>query len=43
MEVGIEGQDKDFVERINKAMFKKKMVDRIVKKALAGKRKDGNS
>ena len=40
MEVGIEGQDKNFVEQINEAMFKKKMIDRVVKKALAGKEKE---
>ena len=40
MEVGIEGQDKDFIERINEAMFKKKMINRVVKKALAGKEKE---
>ena len=39
MEVGIDGQDKDFIEGINEAMFKKKMVDRVVEKALAGKEK----
>ena len=36
MEVGIDGQDKDFVERIEEAMLKKKIVDRVIKKALTG-------
>jgi len=40
MEVGIEGQDKDFVEQINEAMFKKKIIDRVVEKAIAGKEKE---
>jgi len=40
MEVGIEGQDKDFVERINEAMFKRRMIDRVVEKAVAGNEKE---
>ena len=40
MEVGIDGQDKDFVERINEAMFKKKIIDRVVEKAITGKEKE---
>ena len=39
MKVSIEGQVKEFVEQINKAMIKRKMVNRVVKKALAGKEK----
>ena len=40
IEVGIEGQDKDFVERINETMLKKKRIDRVVEKAIAGKEKE---
>ena len=39
MEVGIDSQDKEFIEQIEEAMPKKKIVDRIVKKALTGKEK----
>ena len=39
VEVGIDGQDKDFIEPIQEAMLKKKIVDRVVKKALTGKGK----
>ena len=37
MEVGIEEKDKVFVERIKEATIKSKLIDRVVKKALATK------
>ena len=40
MEVGIEGRDIEFVDQINKAMLKRKMVDRVVKKTIAGNKKE---
>ena len=40
MEVGIEGRDIEFINRINEAMLKRKMIDRVVEKALAGKEKE---
>ena len=39
MEVRIEGRDVEFVNRINEAMLKRKMVNRVVKKTIAGKEK----
>src|SRR5882762_3718837 len=40
MEVGIEGRDIEFVDQINEAMLKRKMVDRVVEKAIAGNEKE---
>src|SRR5882762_8135200 len=39
MEVGIEGQDKEFIEQIKEVMMKKRVINRVVEKALAGKEK----
>ena len=40
MEVGIEGRDIEFIDQINEAMLKRKMVDRVVEKAIAGNEKE---
>jgi len=39
MEVGIEGQDKEFIDQIKEAIMKRKIIDRVVEKALARKEK----
>ena len=39
MEVSVEGQDEILVEQIKATMMKKKMVDRVVEKAIAGNEK----
>ena len=39
IEIGIEGQDKEFVEQIKEATMKKKVINTVVKNALAGKDK----
>ena len=39
IEVGIEGQDKELINRITEVMMKKKVINRVIEKALVGKEK----